>query len=179
DGHDAGEDIGDQEAIDPANASKPAAGADPSKGSAPVKAPVTPQIPRLQTHEGARIRKPSQYIRDIQSGKGTATGLARNPAIARGVQIPKAPPAAAPAPQDASDEEDFAAFAKPVSAQELFPFDDYVISLLAASIDPEELEPLNVGEAQKRPDWMKWEQACKAEINAMHEKEVFELVKCP
>ena len=59
----------------------------------PVLTPVTQPVtqPAMQPEVcSTRIRKPFQYIRDVQDGKGSAQGLKNQPAFPHGMPIPEA-----------------------------------------------------------------------------------------
>jgi hypothetical protein len=51
--------------------------------------------------------------------------------------------------------------------------------LVAATSDSEALDPSSLGEAKKRPDWLHWEAAIKAELDALKAAGTWDLVERP
>ena len=101
-----------------------------------------------------RLRKPSQKVADLLAGKGTWSADSPKTALAPGVQQPT----------------DWAASA--VGCE-----DEY--ALLAEVGQAEALEPRNLGEAKKRPDWPLWEKAIQEELKTLKEAGTWEVVEVP
>ncbi|KZV97001.1 hypothetical protein EXIGLDRAFT_608447, partial [Exidia glandulosa HHB12029] len=114
--------------------------------------------------EGPRVRKPSQYVRDIQEGVGVADGRPSQSQFPRGLQVPvEEPPSSSTA-----------AIA---SAQELFGYVDFARALVAQHADPALLEPNSHDEALSRPDADRWVAAEQAERTSLKEKDVYTWVE--
>ena len=97
-----------------------------------------------------RIRKPSQCVQDILEG------CAKSSNVTHGVQLPTME-------QEVEGEADCA--------------DEYA---LAAEIsETEALEPRNLAEAKKRPDWPLWEKAIHEELETLKTAGTWDLVNAP
>ena len=119
----------------------------PNNELPPVPVPVS--VP-LVTSRPQRTRKPTQYVRDLLEGHGSATGLASRPAAPAGLQVP-APSEVRPEIEGESGEENA----------------DFV--LVVDATGAEALEPKSLAEAKRRPDWPEWERAIREELKTLEE----------
>ncbi len=123
----------------------------PAPDPAPNPVPANPTLPPLR--RSSRIRQPSHYVRDLQSGK-FVTGD-RASAIPRGIQAPN---------NDVIPE-----MVEDVNA----------LALAAATSDVEGMEPSSLAEAKRRPDWPRWKEAIDEELRALQEYETWEVDDLP
>ena len=105
-----------------------------------------------------RTRIPTRYVRDIQSGVGTADNRPGKSNLPIGIQIPKLITQLEGETED--DGQIKHAMATAVSEME--------------AIDPQSLE-----EATRRPDWPKWEIAIQEELNALKRAGTWGIVERP
>ncbi|EJD44091.1 hypothetical protein AURDEDRAFT_125388 [Auricularia subglabra TFB-10046 SS5] len=111
-----------------------------------------------------RVRKPSQYVRDIRSGVFMQDNRPSQPLLPRGLQVPPEQP-----PADVTR----TAFA---NAQQLYGYIDFAHAAAAQHGDPELLEPASHDEALSRPDADCWLEAEQAERDSLKDKAVYEWV---
>jgi hypothetical protein len=122
-------------------------------------APV-PDIPAVMPSRPQRTRKPTQYVRDVLEGRGTATGLASRPAIPTGIQVPPT-----------SQEDEIEGENADENAAE---------SVMVVDVtDAEALEPRSLAEAKRRPDWPQWERAIHEELKTLEEAKTWRLQTPP
>lgn len=121
----------------------------------PPTIPVVPDAPRAQ-----RTRKPSQYVRDLQT-QDTASGWAKRAAVPRGLQAPT--------------EEKPADVQKPIEEES----DDWELTMVVDAGDIEPLEPKALAEAKRRPDWPEWERAIHEELKTLEESRTWDVVDAP
>ncbi|KAJ2994795.1 hypothetical protein NUW54_g7491 [Trametes sanguinea] len=118
-----------------------------------------------------RIRKESDYVRRLRAGEGSATGRLGEPVLPRGVQA--GTPTARIEEIDEEDEQATGAVAfehQEVAEEEL--------ALAAAMGEAECIEP-TYEEAKKRPDWPKWEEAIRSELDSLVKNGTWRIVDRP
>ena len=114
--------------------------------------PVNPTLPPLRRSE--RIKKSSQYLRDIQSGEFT-TGLRGQP-IPKGMRVPE--------------------------DEDLVPEMNEEISGLAMSVEMDKLSgllPNSLAEAKRSIDWPRWKEAMEEEKVALEAHGTWKVVTLP
>jgi hypothetical protein len=122
-------------------------------------------------HRAQRVRRPSAYVRDLQSGAGVTSNRPSDPGVPRGLRAPAVPKTV---------EEDAAEMAARASVSEDWEMVEILEhGLVAATSDSEALDPSSLGEAKKRPDWLHWEAAIKAELDALKAAGTWDLVERP
>jgi transposase InsO family protein len=123
-----------------------------------------------------RLRKPSPWIRDLQSGAGVSSTRASDPLIPRGVTLPGG---------FEEDDVDFVDVASGAwSAEAGLPtlrenWAGFELALVAETADAEALEPQNLSEAKRRPDWPQWERAIKEELTTLRKAGTWTLEHSP
>ena len=105
-----------------------------------------------------RVKIPTRYVREIQSGIGTADNRPGKPNLPAGMQIPE------PIPQIEGETEDNGQMERAMAA---------AVSKIEA-IDPQSLE-----EARRRPDWPKWVIAIQEELNTLKKAGTWKIVERP
>jgi Reverse transcriptase (RNA-dependent DNA polymerase) len=118
--------------------------------------PETPQNP--EALQSCRTRIPTRYIKDIQSGVGTADGRPGKLNLPPGIQIPN------PTTQVEEETEDAGQIKHAMAA---------AISEIEA-FDPQSLE-----EARQRPDWPKWQIAIQEELKVLKTAGTWKIVERP
>jgi hypothetical protein len=129
----------------------------------PVTPPSTPQIvPMAPTKH---IRKPSQHLLDMLSGKAP---------IPTGIQLPSTPPEAGDDPQGESTASQLMAILEDED-------DTAELSAVLAEFtaEAEALEPTSLAEAQRRPDWPQWEAGIQEELATLQAARTWELIDLP
>jgi hypothetical protein len=119
---------------------------------APVTLPQPASIPVPDAPRISRIRKPSQYVRDLRDS-GTASGWANCNTIPKGLQAP--------------------------NITESVNEDVEEITLLVEAGNVEPLEPKSLAEAKCHPDWPKWELAIREELKMLENAGTWALVSAP
>jgi hypothetical protein len=104
-------------------------------------APVPPAAPMQPVRRSSRARLPSQYVRDIQSGKFSADGKTKS--LPRGIRNP--------------DNADLPQLDEEVGG----------VAMAAVMSDAEALEPRNLKEAMNSPDWSRWKEAMDDELASL------------
>jgi len=102
-----------------------------------------------------RIQKPSQKVVDLLGGKGAWSISNNKSVLAPGVQQPS---------------HDWTADAASCEDEHVF---------VAEIRNAEALEPQNLAEAKKQPDWMLWEKAIEEELRTLKEAGTWEVVEIP
>ncbi len=153
----------------------------------PVPAPPSPplplsslsevkaMLPEPQPERSTRLRKPSQVVQELQVGVGVASTCRSDPVIPRGVSVPGS---------FGEDEEmaDVATEAWSVEAGLPALHESWLgleVALAAEITDSEALEPHNLAEAKRRPDWPLWEQAIREELATLHTAGTWTLEHAP
>ena len=113
-----------------------------------------PTMPRPQ-----RIRKPSQYVHDIQTGGGSATGWVSHNAMPVGLQVPETVKEINETENEEEEEED--------------------VALVVDAGDIEPLEPKSLTEAKRRLEWPEWEKAIHKELKTLEDVGTWELTNTP
>jgi hypothetical protein len=130
----------------------------------PVPAPPPPVTePPMPTTRPSRIRKPSQYVRDIQDGKGAADGRASKPRLPTGLQVPTT------VAEDADPPDEQGEFTEAIGA----------LAMAAEMSDAHGLEPRNLAEAMRSPAWIQWREAMDEEHAALEAHGTWRLEKPP
>ena len=112
---------------------------------------------------GKRIRKESEYVRMLRDGSGV-TGSKTSEILPRGMR---------PGTTQAVDEGNEVEHAVAVNIESEV---DYAMATVIESV--EGLTP-SYEEARKRPDWPKWEEAIRKELNSLEKMGTWRLVKRP
>ena len=111
----------------------------------------------LSNAQSRQTRFPTQYIKDIQNGVGSADNQASRPDFPPGMQIP----------QDK------------VSQIEGEIENQIEYGMAAVISEAEAMDPQMLEEARCRPDWPKWEAAIEAELNALKKAGTWGTVERP
>lgn len=104
------------------------------------------------------VRRPSQQVQDLLQGDATWSHQSSAHKLAPGVQLPT---------QNDVDAADWATNA----------IDEY--ALTAETADSEALEPQNLSEAKKHPDWKLWEKAMEEELAMLKAAGMWKLEEVP
>ncbi|PPQ83525.1 hypothetical protein CVT26_004100 [Gymnopilus dilepis] len=129
-----------------------------------------------------RARKPAQKVQDPMDGTAVAAKGARSQKAAmRGLQVPpkeaSAPPADVPEPSKNAENQVFEGEA--MSAWIMVGEGDEEYGLAAEISEAEALEPRNVREARRRPDWPLWEKAIQEELDVLKGAGTWEMADTP
>jgi hypothetical protein len=132
--------------------------------------PEQPKPPE-QLRRSSRIRKPSRILRDVQAGKGVTSR--------------RAPPQIVPPPsiEEVPDEEAeeaggvWAVFEGEPTLRE--DFNGLMNVFMAETTDSEALEPRTLAEAQRRPDWLQWQEAIHEELATLKAAGTWVLEEAP
>jgi hypothetical protein len=128
-----------------------------------------PTIEETPIGRGQRTRKPSAYIRDLQSGAGTTSNRPSDPRVPRGMQMPEGTPSTV--------EEELAASAELNDDWEMVAVLEH--GLVAATSNAEALDPSTLTEAKERIDWPHWDAAIRTELDALKSAGTWEIVPRP
>jgi hypothetical protein len=126
----------------------------PAVPNLPQAIPTPPPVPETRP---IRNRKPSQYVRDVLDGKGTADNLPK------GVQPPTT---IAEADEPA---EEHGELTETITA----------IAMAAEMSDALGLEPRSLAEATRSPTWPQWKEAMQEEHTALETHKTWRLEKPP
>ena len=146
--------------------------AEKPKTPAPPSPPASPTIEEVPDESEPdvpppdlltkRVRRPTQYVCDIREGVGSATGLTGKNKLPPGLQAP--PPDSPPKASVVWESE----------------IDGLTVHAFAAIMaDVEGLEPRNLVEARRRPEWLKWDSAIKEEIDSLIRLDTWDAVDPP
>ncbi|PPQ83602.1 hypothetical protein CVT26_001384 [Gymnopilus dilepis] len=129
-----------------------------------------------------RARKPAQKVQDLMDGTAVAAKGARSQKAAmRGLQVPpkeaSAPPADAPEPSKNAENQVFEG--EGMSDWIMVGEGDEEYGLAAEISEAEALEPRDVREARRRPDWPLWEKAIQEELDVLKGAGTWEMVDAP
>jgi hypothetical protein len=114
-------------------------------------------------HQSEHIRKPTEYMRRVLAGEGTTEDEGSH-------SLPIGLPTSR---MDLGD-------GKPAAAEEVNTFwsiDE--VAMAAVMTEAEGLEPHDIHEARKRPDWPKWEEAMINELGRLKHAEIWEPIEKP
>lgn len=127
--------------------------------------PIQPEVAEQETGgRGKRIRKESGYVRRIREGEGRSTNWRnRDPAIPKGIQLLPGQPEELRENAEMANEKDIEE-------------EDWA---MAAVMDMAEYLNPSYEEAKRRPDWPKWQEAIKAELESLEKNGTWSTVKCP
>ena len=110
----------------------------------PKPEPPTPTT-SAQPNRPQQSRKPSAYVKQLQSGEAITHNVRRYAGIPKGLQAPTS----APVQEESTNVAE-------------------IESALAAAIsDAEGMDPLTLEECQSRSDWPKWDEAIKVKLEAL------------
>jgi Reverse transcriptase (RNA-dependent DNA polymerase) len=115
------------------------------------------------------IRKPSQRVKDILDGYGTASYHSSDPVIATGVQMPTI---VANKPAEVFEGEGSADSMMMAEGP-----DEY--ALVATTSETEAIDPWSLAEAKHHPDWHLWETAIHEELAVLHDVRTWKLTEAP
>ncbi|GBE84202.1 hypothetical protein SCP_0601800 [Sparassis crispa] len=125
--------------------------AKPASHQTPAELPHIPQRP-------VRNRQPTRYVRDI------CTGKAESKKLPTGMQVPDEAEKSRSAEASLQGE-----LEEPIGG----------VAMAAKMADVEGLEPRTIGEAKKRPEWPRWEEAIVEELRALEAHGTWRLEKAP
>jgi len=134
-------------------------------------------LPEPQPVRSTRLHKPSRIVKELQTGIGAASTRRSDPVIPRGISVPGS--------FDEGEEVevvDMVAGAWSVEAGLPALRESWVgfeVALAAETADSEALEPRNLAEAKRRPDWPLWEQAIREELATLHTAGTWTLEHAP
>jgi hypothetical protein len=138
----------------------------PAQPEPPVIQPAIQPAIQPEVHS-THIRKPSCYVRDVQAGKGSAQGLKNRPDFPRSMPIPET---RIEGLDDAAETEDLEG-----QLVEEIPG----IVMAAKMAEAHRLEPQNLKEAMRSPDWPRWQEAMEVEKTALESFGTWRLEKPP
>ena len=116
---------------------------------------------------GTCIQKPSQYVRDVQSGKGSAQGLRNQPAFPQGMPVPKV------MTEEVNDDGE----TENVEGELV---EEIPGTAMAAKMaEAHGLEPQSLKEAMRSPNWPSWQEAMHQERKALKKFSTWRLKKPP
>jgi hypothetical protein len=114
-------------------------------------------------HRSECIRKPTEYVRRVLAGEGTTEDKGSH-------LLPTGLPTSR---MDLGD-------GKPAAAEEANTFwSTDEVAMAAVMTEAEGLEPRDIHEAQKRPDWPKWEEVMIDELGQLKHAETWEPIEKP
>ncbi len=134
-------------------------------------------LPEPQPVCSTHLRKPSCIVKELQTGVGVASTRRSDPVIPRGISVPGS--------FDEGEEVeavDMVAGAWSVEAGLPALRESWVgfeVALAAETTDSEALEPHNLAEAKRQPDWPLWEQAICEELATLHTAGTWTLEHAP
>ena len=102
------------------------------------------------------VRKPSQYVCDIQTGGGSATGWVSRDAMPAGLQVPETVKENDETENEEEKEEEN-------------------VALVVDAGDIEPLEPKSLAEVKRHPEWPEWEKAIREELKTLEDAGTWEL----
>ena len=133
-------------------------------------------LPEPQPERTSCLRKPSRIVQELQAGVGVTSSRPSDPTIPKGVPIPGS------FSEEDENEANMAAGAWSVKTglptlRENWP--GFEVALVTKTADSEALEPRNLAEAKRRPDWPLWEQAIREELDTLHTAGTWTLEHAP
>ncbi|KAF9488086.1 hypothetical protein BDN71DRAFT_1363453, partial [Pleurotus eryngii] len=108
----------------------------------PNPALSTPVIPPAEDPPAKRARKPSRIVQDLLEGRGRTSNRPSDPLVAKGVRVP-----------EPSDPNPGGLMLEGEGMADWMMMVDEELALAAQMADTEGLEPRNLEEARRRPDW--------------------------
>ena len=153
-----GENAGNEE-VERLTANEPEKHVDIVTPDAENPIPIDNPIPEALEGRGKRVRRETEYVRNLKSGIGV-TG-SREGGLPRGMR---------PGTSDVADETPDTNYA---SAVEIEPEIDHAMAAVIEGLEP------TYEEAKKRPDWPKWQEAIKKELDGLERMGTWRLVKRP
>jgi transposase InsO family protein len=134
--------------------------------------------PETELRRSSRARIASRWIRDLQEGVGVSSSRRSDPRVPRGVTVPGG--------FEMGEEEvelvDEVAGAWSVEAGLPMLRENWLgleVALVVEAADSEALEPRNLAEAKRRPDWPLWEQAIREELDTLRTAGTWRLEHAP
>jgi hypothetical protein len=121
--------------------------------------------PEPQPQHTTRLQKLSRIVRELQAGVGVASSHPSDPIIPRGINVPGS------YGEEEEESVDMAIGAWSVETGLPTLRESWLrleVALAAETMDSEALEPRNLVEAKRRPDWPLWEQAIREELDTLH-----------
>ena len=139
---------------------------EPERRHLDITTPVTETetVPEVTEGRGMRVRKESEYVRMLKEGSGV-TGSRTGGTLPRGMR-----PGTITSTESTRDNTEGAEHA---TAVDLEPELDHAMASIIEGLEP------SYEEAQKRPDWPKWEEAIKKELESLEKMGTWRLVKRP
>ncbi|PPQ85111.1 hypothetical protein CVT26_005400 [Gymnopilus dilepis] len=159
----------------------------PSVNDNPSVAPSEPLtdieevISEVEMHS-KRARKPAQKVQDLMDGTAVAAkGTRSQKAALRGLQVPTekspAPPTDAPGPSRCA--ESYVLEGEGTSDWIMVGEGDEEYGMAVEISETEALEPRDIREARRRPDWPLWEKAIQEELDVLKGAGTWDLVDAP
>ncbi|CDO76235.1 hypothetical protein BN946_scf184644.g9 [Trametes cinnabarina] len=130
--------------------------------------PVGRATSQGEVRQSTRVRKESAYVRRLKAGEGTVSGRTGGPVLPRGLQEGTA------RIEEVNEDEQVEIVAMVQETEE----DVVELAMAAAMGDAECVEP-SYAEAKKRPDWPKWQEAIKAELDSLVANGTWRIVPRP
>ena len=134
--------------------------------------------PEPEIRRSSRNRTASRWVRDLQEGVGVSSSRRSDPIMPRGVTVPGGFEMGG----DEADLIDEVAGAWSVEAGLPILRENWLgleVALVVDTADSEALEPRNLAEAKRRPDWPLWEQAIREELDTLRTAGTWRLEQAP
>ena len=134
--------------------------------------------PEPEIRRSSRNRTASRWVRDLQEGVGVSSSRRSDPIMPRGVIVPGGFEMGG----DEADLIDEVAGAWSVEAGLPILRENWLgleVALVVDTADSEALEPRNLAEAKRRPDWPLWEQAIREELDTLRTAGTWRLEQAP
>jgi hypothetical protein len=135
------------------------------------------QEPETELRRSSRNRTTSRWVRELQDGVGLSSTRHADPVVPRGVTIPSG--------FEEAEEADFVnELAGTWSVEAGLPmlrenWLGFEFALVAETSNSEVLEPRNLVEAKRRPDWSLWEHAIHEELDTLRKAGTWTLEHAP
>ena len=125
------------------------------------------ETPSEAENPSKRIRKPTQHLKDIMEGRAITTNRRNTSQIPVGVQLPT------------ENETDVVLDGEGTAEWMMLAnfADEY--AMVADMGEMEAIEPRNLTEARRRPDWLQWEKAIEEELVVLDKAGTWKLVDAP
>ena len=141
----------------------------------PESAPTQDHTPEVNAPRELRVRKPSQRIQDLIDGVGVYSNGRNDPLLARGIQVPSAPPVVEHSEPEAEGTSEQLML---VTEEELALLTEE-LAMAAEMGEAEGIDPTSLADAKRRPDRADWEKAIQEELTVLKEAGTWTLVEPP